>query len=114
MYEPLERAGWKRVDYKTRPNTSDCRAQRVESLWLSPSVLKHPKNQILFLSPFERQRQGAYRSHRVRLAATTRRVVRAIARFQATGKKVTMSGIGRATRLSGEHLSRNYRHPFRV
>jgi DNA adenine methylase len=114
MYEPLERAGWKRVDYKTRTHTSDCRAQRVESLWLSPSARNCPTNRTLFLSPAERRRQGAYRSHRVRVAATTRRVVRTIARFRATGKKVTMSSVGRAAKVSREHLSRKYGHLFRV
>jgi len=108
-YKPLERAGWKRIDYKMRTHASDFRAHRVESLWFSP----HSANRNLFMSPIERQRQGAYRSHRVQTCATTRKVVRAISRFKVAGKKVTISGIGRATDLSREHLSRKYRYLFK-
>jgi DNA adenine methylase len=113
-YEPLLRSGWGRVDYRVRTQASDDRAQRVESIWLSPSVMNHAENRNLFLSPLERQRQGAYRSHEVRVEASTKRVLRAIAKFRATGKKVTISGIGRATDLSREHLSRKYRQLFRA
>jgi DNA adenine methylase len=113
-YTPLERAGWKRIDYKTRTNASDFRARRVESIWLSPSVLNHSTNRGLILSPIERQRQGAYRSHRVRIQTTTKRVARAISRFRVAGKRVTISSIGRATGMTREHLSRKYQHLFRT
>jgi DNA adenine methylase len=113
-YKPLERAGWKRVDYHVRTHVSDYRAQRVESVWLSPSVVNHEKSRNLFSSPQERQRRGAYRSHKVQVEGSTKRVRRAIANFRAAGKKVTISGIGRATNLSREHLSRNYRHLFQA
>jgi DNA adenine methylase len=113
-YKPLERAGWKRVDYHVRTYTSDYRAQRVESIWLSPSVVNHAENQNLFLSPIERQRRGAYRSHKVQVETSTKRVLRAIAKFRGAGKKVTISGVGRATDLSREHLSRNYRYLFQA
>ncbi len=111
-YVPLEQAGWKRIDYKMRTHASDFRAHRVESVWLSPSVLNHSRNRTLFFSPIERQRQAAYRSHRVQVESTTKRVVRSIARFRATGKKITISSIGRATGMTREHLSRRYRHLF--
>jgi DNA adenine methylase len=113
-YKPLERASWKRIDYKMRTHASDFRARRVESLWLSPSVGDHSDNRKLFLPPIERQRQGAYRSHRVQVETTTKRVARAISRFRVAGKKVTISGIGRAADLSREHLSRRYRHLFKA
>jgi DNA adenine methylase len=113
-YKPLERAGWKRVDYHVRTHASDYRTRRIESIWLSPSVVNHAENRKLFLSPLERQRQGAYRSHEVQVDASTKRVLRAIAKFRAAGKRVTISGIGRATDLSREHLSRNYRHLFQA
>jgi DNA adenine methylase len=113
-YKPLERAGWKRVDYHVRTQASDYRTQRVESIWLSPSVVNHAENRKLFLSPLERQREGAYRSHEVRVAGSTKRVLRAIAKFRAAGEKVTISGIGRATDMSREHLSRKYRHLFQA
>jgi DNA adenine methylase len=113
-YKPLERAGWKRVDYHVRTHASDYRARRVESVWLSPSVVNHAENRNPFLSPLERQRQGAYRSHKVQVEGSTKRVLRAIAKFRAVGKKVTISSIGRATDLSREHLSRRYRHLFQA
>jgi DNA adenine methylase len=112
-YNPLERAGWKRVDYHVRTHASDYRAQRVESIWLSPSVVNHAENRKFFLSPTGRMSEGAYRSHRVRVDASTKRVLRAIAKFRVAGKRVTISSVGRATDLSREHLSRNYRHLFK-
>lgn len=40
MYKPLEDAGWSRQDYDVRAYTSDRRATRTESLWLSPRRTK--------------------------------------------------------------------------
>ena len=112
-YKPLERAGWKRVDYHVRTHASDYRARRVESIWLSPSAANQSENRKFFLSPTGRMSEGAHRSHQVRVEASTKRVLRAIAKFRATGKRVTISSIGRATDLSREHLSRNYKHLFK-
>jgi DNA adenine methylase len=66
-YHPLERAGWKRVDFRVRGNGSDKQTRRVECLWLSPSVVNHAENQKLFLSPAERKREGAIKAIRCRL-----------------------------------------------
>jgi DNA adenine methylase len=66
-YERLVQAGWRRLDFRLKTHASDYRAWRTESVWLSPSALDHPDNRRLFLSPIERQRQGAYRSHKVRV-----------------------------------------------
>jgi DNA adenine methylase len=113
-YKPLERAGWKRVDYHVRTHASDYRTRRVESIWISPSVVNHAENRKFFLSPTGRMSEGAYRSHQVRVDASTKRVLRAIVKFRAGGRKVTISSIGRATDLSREHLSRKYRHLFQA
>ena len=111
-YKPLERAGWKRVDFDVRGNGSDKRTRRVECLWLSPSVMNHAENQKLFLSPAERKREGAYQSHKVQVAKSTNKVVRAIEKLRAGGKRITKTGVARAAKMSREHLSRRYGNLF--
>jgi len=113
-YDRLEQTGWRRVDYRLKTHASDYRAWRVESVWLSPTALKSPNSRTLVLSPIERQRQGAYQSHKVQVDGTTKRVARAISKFRLAGKRVTISSIGRATGMTREHLSRRYRHLFRA
>jgi len=113
-YRPLERSGWKRVDFYIRGNGSDKRVRRIESLWLSPSVVNHADNQKLFLSPAERKREGAYRSHKVQVATSTRRVLRAIEKLRAGGKRITKTSVARAAKMSREHLSRRYGSLFGV
>src|SRR5208282_3284828 len=95
-YKPLERAGWKRVDYKMRTQASDYRARRVESIWLSPSAANQGENLSLFLTPTARMREGAHRLHSMRVASTTKKVTRAIARLQAAGKEPKISSVARA------------------
>ena len=111
-YKPLERSGWKRVDFDVRGNGSDKQTRRVECLWLSPSVVNHAENQKLFLSPAERKREGAYQSHKVQVATSTKRVLRAIEKLRAGGKRVTKASVARATKMSREHLSRRYGNLF--
>jgi DNA adenine methylase len=113
-YKPLERAGWERVDFDVRGNGSDKRTRRIESLWLSPSVVNHTDNRKLFLSPAERKREGAYQSHKVQVATSTNKVVRAIEKLRARGKRITKSGVARAAKMSREHLSRRYGSLFGV
>jgi len=107
-YKPLERSGWKRVDFDVRGNGSDKRTRRVECLWLSPSVVNHAENRKLFLSPGQRKREGAYQSHKVQVATSAKRVLRAIEKLRAGGKRITKAGVARATKMSREHLSRRY------
>jgi DNA adenine methylase len=111
-YKPLERAGWKRVDFDVRANGSDKRTRRVECLWLSPSVVNHADNQKLFLSPEERKREGAYQSHRVQVATSTNKILRAIEKLRTGGQRITKTGVARAAKMSREHLSRRYRNLF--
>jgi DNA adenine methylase len=111
-YKPLERAGWKRVDFRVRGNGSDKQTRRIESLWLSPSVVNHAENQKLFLSPAERKREGAHQSHKVQVATSTKRVLRAIEKLRAGGKRITKASVARAAKMSREHLSRRYRNLF--
>ena len=111
-YRPLERAGWKRVDFDVRGNGSDKQTRRVECLWLSPSVVNHAENQKLFLSPGERRREGAYASHRAQVATSTKKALRAIEKLRAGGKRITKTGVARAAKMSREHLSRRYGNLF--
>jgi len=113
-YHPLERSAWKRVDFYIRGDGSDKRVRRVECLWLSPSVVNHADNHKLFLSPAERKREGAYRSHKVQVATSTRRVLRAIEKLRAGGKRITKTSVARAAKMSREHLSRRYGSLFGV
>ena len=58
-YHPLERTGWKRVDFDIRGNGSDKRTCRVECLWLSPSVVNRAENR----NGFCLRESGSARGH---------------------------------------------------
>jgi DNA adenine methylase len=111
-YEPLERAGWARIDYPTCTHVSGSLTRRVECLWLSPSVVRNGRTRSLFLSPTERMSQGAHHAHKVMVAATSRKLLRAIEHLRAEGKKPTATRLARATKMSREHVARKYRHLF--
>jgi DNA adenine methylase len=111
-YNPLERAGWARLDHPTCDHVSGSLTRRVESLWLSPSVARNGRNRKLFLSSTEKMSEGAHQAHKVMVAATTKKVLRAIERLRADGKKPTATRLSRVTKMSREHLARKYRHLF--
>ncbi len=111
-YSALQQAGWARVDYQTCDHVRGSLTRRVESLWLSPSVARNEQNRQLFLSPTEKMSEGAHHSHKVMVAASTKKVVRAIERIKANGKKPTATRLAKATKMSREHLVRKYRHLF--
>src|ERR1035441_9839008 len=71
---------------------------RIECLWLSPSVARNGHNRKLFSSPAERMREGAHQSHVVMVAATSKKVLRAVERLRAKGKKPTATRVARATK----------------
>ena len=96
------------MDFHIRASSSDKQTRRIESLWLSPSVVNHAENQKLFLSPVERKREGAYQSHKARVATSTTKVLRAIEKLRAGGKRITKTGVARAAKMSREHVSRHY------
>jgi len=111
-YAPLERAGWKRVDFDVVANISYRRTSRIESLWMSPAVVNRKSN--MFLSPTEKMRDGAYQTHSTRVESSTKRVVRTIEKFRASGQRITIVDVARATKMSREHLGKKYRHLFAV
>ena len=112
-YKPLERAGWARMDYPTCTHGRGSLTRRVECLWLSPTVVNQKKPRAL-LTLTERKCQGAYHTHKVRVAKTTKKVLRAIERLRAAGGKPTATRIARATKMSREQLGKKYRHLFSV
>lgn len=111
-YDALESAGWARIEYPTCTHVSGSLTRRAECLWLSPSVACNGQTHNLFLSPRERMSRGAHHAHKVMVAATSRKLLRAIERLCADGKKPTATRLARVTRMSREHLARKYRHLF--
>jgi DNA adenine methylase len=115
LHGRLESAGWHRVDFKTRTFASDLVAKRVESLWLSPSVLAHDYNQTgQPLSAAQRMREGAFQTHAARVATTTGRIQRTIMSLRKQGKHPTKSNVAQKLGISREHLTRKYGHLFEV
>jgi DNA adenine methylase len=111
-YSPLERAAWARIDYPTCTHVRGSLTRRMECLWLSPSVARQEQNRNLFTPPREKMREGAHHAHSVMVAATSKKVLRAIERLRAKGKTPTATSLARATKMSREHLARKYRHLF--
>jgi DNA adenine methylase len=111
-HRPLERAGWVRIDHPTCTHVRGSLTRRIECLWISPSAARNEHTRRLFLSPRERMSEGAHHAHSVMVAATSKKVLRAIERLQSSGKKPTATRVARATKLSREHLTRKYRHLF--
>jgi DNA adenine methylase len=93
IYKPLEKAGWKPVDFDVPAYSSDKRTRRTECLWLSPSVLscedKPTKTEPP--TPKDRMRAGAHHTHDVRVGQTTKQIVRAIDRLQQSGEEPTIA-----------------------
>lgn len=110
-YEPLQLAGWTRIEYPTCNHVSGSLTRRVECLWLSPSVARKEENRLL-LSPREKMSRGAHNAHKVMVEATTKKLLRAVERIRTQGKKPTATALARATRMSREHVARKYRHLF--
>jgi DNA adenine methylase len=115
-YEPLESAGWHRVDYNVPAQTSPSRGRRVECIWLSPTVktssvaeLKQPD---LFSSPTENMRQGAYHTHKVRISTTEEKLILTINELRNAGERISLTSVAKAANMSREHLGRKYRHLF--
>jgi DNA adenine methylase len=111
-YGTLSRFGWKRVEYDVPAYSSDFRTRRMECLWLSPTIVNHQEKAAKLLSPVDHMREGAYHVHKIRVGLTTRKVLRAIQKFQSAGKKPTIVAVAKATKISREHLGRRYRYLF--
>jgi len=109
-YAPLERAGWSRLDFRTCSHANGALIRRTESLWLSPSITSSSQHLNVVISSADKMSQGAHHTHKVMVAATTRKLCRAIERLRASGIKPTPTSVARATKMSREHVARRYRH----
>jgi DNA adenine methylase len=116
IYNPLEQSGWKRVDCDVPTYSPAKRTRRTECLWLSPNVLSCEDKPIKTKpsTPEDRMKDGAHHTHEVRVAQTTRQIVRTIDRLRKSGEEPTMTAVARIVGVSREHVSRRYRHLFRV
>lgn len=116
VYEPLEAAGWKRLEIETIASTSRNRSKRVECLWLSPNCqvtdkLERPKDIQSDDSLTERQK-AAYSVHRKRTQESEAKIKSAINSLKRTGRRISKAEVSRMTGLSREHISRHYSSLF--
>ncbi len=114
VYQPLEQAGWKRIDIDVIASTSKHRAKRIESLWLSPSCsipLMH--GPVVDAAPGLSKRQaGAYRTHELRVEQSEQQIKEAIISLRRTNQPVTKMEVSRMTGISRVHISRRYAYMF--
>ena len=113
-YKPLEIAGWRRTDFEVPAYSSDKRTRRTECLWLSPSIKTCNESGQKVLTPEKKMIAGAHHTHDVRVARTTTQIVRAIDRLRQSDKEPTLTAVAKIIGVSREHLSRRYKHLFRV
>jgi DNA adenine methylase len=113
-YRALEHAGWRRLEFVVPAFSSDSRSRRVECLWLSPTIEDNKRDREETLSPIQKMSHGAYHVHKVRVSYTTKRVLRAMEKLRAEGEKITITAVGKSTKISREHLGRRYGHLFRM
>ena len=110
VYAPLENAGWVRKSYETPAYSSDTRTRRVESLWLSPSVVRRLRTPGQ--TPSDLMREGAFTTHRARTSATETKVKGVIKRMRSRGEAINISVVAAKAGMSREHLSRRYNYLF--
>ena len=114
VYEPLEKARWKRIDIDVIASTSKHRAARIESLWISPSC-QRPIQHGAVISTLEGQTKrqaGAYRTHELRVNQSELQIKEAINTLKRMKNTVTKIEVSRMTGISRVHLSRRYGHLF--
>ncbi|CDL86683.1 DNA adenine methylase [Xenorhabdus cabanillasii] len=116
VYQPLESAGWKRVDIETYASTSKTRTKRTECLWISPNCMI--KNHIPEYRDIDKnsdltnRQKTALRVHRHRREQSESVIKEAIYSLKRMKKKVTKVGVSRMTGISREHITRHYGHLF--
>jgi DNA adenine methylase len=114
LYEPLEQAGWKRVEFGTFAYTSDSRSSRVECLWISRGCQKEKQApQPAIEAGLVSGRPGAaYRTHRLRVAESESQIKEALRSLKRMKRRVTKTEVTRMTGISRGHLSRRYDYLF--
>ncbi|WP_333000178.1 DNA adenine methylase [Vibrio vulnificus] len=113
VYEPLEAAGWKRIDIEVIATSSKTRTKRTECLWISPSC-DRPK--LTIEEPTQdnltNRQAAAYRVHKARTEDSEAKIIEAIKILKRIGKKVTKAEVARMTGISRVQISRRYSHLF--
>jgi DNA adenine methylase len=114
VYQPLEALGWRRVDFDVIASTSNHRAKRIESLWLSASCERPIQHGavIVTLQDQTKRQAAAYRTHVIRVGQSELQIKEAIFSLKRTKKTVTKMEVSRMTGISRVHLSRGYAHMF--
>lgn len=120
IYEPLEQAGWKRVEIETLAYVSQERSKRTECLWISPVLVESREysqsrqdiNNDLELEGLTNRQRSAYCTHRIRTNESEAQIKSAIKTLNRLGKKVTKAEVSRMTGISRTHISRRYTHLF--
>lgn len=119
VYQPLEQAGWQRVEIETLAHTSAGRGKRTECLWVSPSCSKTRKPTLPAGSEIKVEvdsmtpRERAVRQlHQKRRGESSEAVKRAVATLRRTKQRITKAEVARMTGISREHISRYYSDLF--
>ncbi len=116
VYDPLDQAGWNRVEIDTYTWASRHNRQRVECLWISPNCMKSKEipiyRDIDGDASLSNRQKAALRIHRYRKQKSEKLIAEAIYSLKRMKKKVTQVAVSRKTGISREHISRYYRHLF--
>lgn len=116
LYEPLEQAGWKRIEIETFASTSKNRAMRVECLWISPNCYKNKKihtySDIDGNYQLTNRQKAALKVHRYRKELSEKAISESIYSLKRMKKKVTKVVVSRMTGISREHITRIYQEYF--
>jgi len=110
VYEPLEQAGWMRIELSTFAYTSANRTARVECLWVAPVLAEAAKDKAPSL--LTGRQSAAYRTHQMRVEESEALIQESIRSLQRIKCKVTKAEVSRMTGISRVHLSRRYAHLF--
>lgn len=116
VYEPLEQAGWKRIEIETVASTSRTRTKRIECLWLSPNCLRNTHVPIYADinadSQLSSRQKAALRLHRYRREQSEKSISEAIYSLKRMKKKITKVAVAQMTGISREHITRYYSYLF--
>lgn len=114
VYEPLELAGWKRIDIEVIAASSKTRAKRTECLWISPTCHQRAKKltEIASTENLTNRQAAAYRVHKARTDDSEAKIIEAIKILKRINKKITKAEVARMTGISRVQISRRYSHLF--
>ena len=116
VYQPLENAGWNRIDIETYAGTSKTRTKRTECLWVSPNCMNKKKiiayHDIDDDSGLTNRQKAAMKVHQYRREKSESAIKEAIYSLKRMKKKVTKVEVSRMTGISREHITRHYGYLF--